>query len=149
MADYYNREEPSVLEEKAEFLALLLSLGVVLATVGIALNRQLDERKKARIEDYAAELLELEKDAKQATTIPDLNIYKERLTQILAQVVEDMRQRRISADGLQLFAFVWESVNYTINDHEEQLRLGPGPSSGPVRNSRKRGGAAPAPISGS
>ena len=37
-----------------------------------------------------------------------------------------MRQQRINAEGLQLFSFVWESVNYTINDHEEQLRLGPG-----------------------
>ena len=37
-----------------------------------------------------------------------------------------MREQRINAEGLQLFSFVWESVNYTINDHEEQLRLGPG-----------------------
>jgi hypothetical protein len=70
-------------------------------------------------------LLELEKASKTAHTIPDLDIHKRRLTEILAEAVEDMRNRRINAEGLQFFSFVWESVNYTFNDHEEQLRLDP------------------------
>lgn len=126
--EYYNREQPSLLEEKAEFLALLLSLGVVFVTAGLAVKRRLDESKKSRIEDYAAQLLDVEGDAKASRTIPELNRQKERLTVLLARVVDDMRARRVNAEGLQLFAFVWESVNYTVNDHEEQLRLGPGPS---------------------
>lgn len=140
--EYYNREQPSFLEAKAEFLALLLSLAVVLATISIAVKRHLDERMKARIEDYAAELLELEKEAKMAKSIPELNTQKDRLTELLARVVEDSRRRRVRPDGLHLFAFVWESVNYTVNDHEEQLRLGPGP----MRSGRARiGSAAPEP----
>lgn len=125
--EYFDREQPSLIEEKAEFLALLLSLMVVLGSLFIAVRRHLNERKKGRIEDYSVALLELEKDAQTARTIPELNVHKGRLTHILATVVDDMRMRRINAEGLQLFAFVWESVNYTVNDHEEQLRLGPGP----------------------
>lgn len=124
--EYYDREKPSLLEEKAEFLALLLSAAVVIGSLIIALKRRLDERKKGRIEDYAARLIELEKESKQARTIPELNKSKGELTSILARVVDDMRNRRVNAEGLQLFSFVWESVNYTVNDHEEQLRLGPG-----------------------
>lgn len=123
--EYYEREQPSFLEAKAEFLALLLSLAVVIGSILLAAKRRLDDRKKARIEDYAAELLEVEKAAKACPTIPDLNKQKDRLTELLSRVVEDMRARRVNAEGLQLFAFIWESVNYTVNDHEEQLRLGP------------------------
>jgi TRAP transporter TAXI family solute receptor len=137
---YFDREKPSFLEEKAEFLALVLSFMVVLYTLGLAFTRRLAERQKSRIEDYAGELLELEKAAKTATNIPELDVHKLRLTEILAEVVDDMRGHHINAEGLQFFSFVWESVNYTINDHEEQLRLGPGvsrPASKPSRN-RKR-----------
>jgi len=124
---YFDREKPSFLEEKAEFLALVLSLIVVVTSLAFAFARRFYERQKGRIEDYSVELLELEKSSKAAKSIPDLDVYKLRLTEILAEAVDDMRQRRINAEGLQLFSFVWESVNYTINDHEEQLRLGPGP----------------------
>jgi len=123
---YYEREKPSMLEEKAEFLALILSSLVIITSLSIAFLRGFNERKKGRIEDYAGQLLELEKSAQRAETIPDLDVYKNRLTEILAEAVDDMRARRINAEGLQLFSFVWESVNYSINDHEEQLRLGPG-----------------------
>lgn len=122
---YFDREKPSFLEEKAEFLALVLSAIVVLSSLLIAGARRINESKQGRIEDYAAQLLNLEKEAKSATTIPELDVFKATLTDILAHAVEDMRQRKINAEGLQLFSFVWESVNYSINDHEEQLRLGP------------------------
>ncbi|MGE0611961.1 MAG: TAXI family TRAP transporter solute-binding subunit, partial [Hyphomicrobiales bacterium] len=138
--EYYDRNEPSLLEEKAEFLALLLSAAVVIGSLLIALKRGLDERKKGRIEDYAGRLIELEKESKQARTIPELNCSKEELTAILARVVDDMRNKRINAEGLQLFSFVWESVNYTVNDHEEQLRLGPAVAArlpGKTRRSRR------------
>ena len=69
--------------------------------------RRLADRQKGRIEDYAGELLELEKTAKTALTIPDLDVHKLRLTEILANAVEDMRNRRINAEGLQFFSFVW------------------------------------------
>ncbi|GAB4228343.1 MAG: TAXI family TRAP transporter solute-binding subunit [Methyloligellaceae bacterium] len=123
-AAYFDREKPSFLEEKAEFLALLLSFCVVVGSLVLGFNRRLNERRKGRIDDYTAELLELEKLAQTAKTIPELNAHKATLTGILASAVADMRESRINAEGLQLFSFVWESVNYTINDHEEQLRFG-------------------------
>lgn len=124
-AAYYDREKPSFLEEKAELLAFVLSALVVLISAGLALRRFLGERKQGRVEDYTAMLIELEKEAKSASTIPELNVYKDRLTEMLGQVVQDMRDHKIAGEGLQFFAFVWRSVNDTINDHEEQLRLGP------------------------
>lgn len=140
--EYFDREKPGFFEQKADFFALLLSLGVVLGTIGIAVSRRLEERKKGRVEVYTLELLELEKSAKAAQTIPELNLCKSRLTEILTRVVHDMTQKRISSEGLQLFSFIWESVNYTVNDHEEQLRLGS--SLGPVEvraHPRRRAGA--------
>ena len=138
---YYDREKPSLLEEKAEFLALILSALVLLSSLLIAAIRRINENKQGRIEDYAGQLLKLEKEAKESTTIPELDVFKASLTDILAHAVEDMRQRKINAEGLQLFSFVWESVNYSINDHEEQLRLGPGTkriAGSPPAKSRKR-----------
>lgn len=135
---YYDREKPSFLEEKAEFLALVLSAMVVLFSLVIAFARRLNERKKGRIEDYSVQLLELEKESKTAGSIPELDVYKHRLTEILAEAVNDMREGRINAEGLQLFSFVWESVNYNINDHEEQLRLGPGTAQNAARNRNAR-----------
>lgn len=125
--NYYNRERPSLLEEKAEFFAFLMSFAIVFGSIILAAKRYLTDRKKTRIEDYAEELLEVEKSAEACRTIPELNEQKNRLTKLLARIVEDMRAGRINPEGLQLFSFVWESVNYTVNDYEEQLRLGPGP----------------------
>lgn len=122
---YFDREKPSFLEEKAELFAFLLSMAVVIGSSMLGIKRLLDERKKSRVSEYTAELIQLEKDAKQSRTIPDLNVYKDRLSAVLATVVEDMRHNRVNPEGLQFFAFTWESVNSTINDHEEQLRLGP------------------------
>jgi TRAP transporter TAXI family solute receptor len=141
---YFDREKPSFLEEKAEFLALVLSAIVVLSSLLIAAVRRINEHKKGRIEDYASELLTLEQNAKEAISILELDVHKRRLTEILAEAVEDMRKRRINAEGLQLFSFVWESVNYTINDYEEQLRLGPGTSSSRPTLSKPASGAASA-----
>jgi len=142
---YFEREKPSFLEEKAELLAFVLSAIVLLSSLMIAGYRRINENKQGRIEDYAGQLLELEKAAKEATDIPGLDVHKARLTEILAEAVDDMRQRRINAEGLQLFSFVWESVNYTINDHEEQLRLGPGigRETGRQKTARKRQPAKP------
>ena len=125
--DYYNRERPSFLEEKAEFFAFLLSFAIVLGSIILGVKRYLIATKKTRIEDYAEELLALEKDAEACRTIPELNAQKTRLTQLLGRIVADMRAGRVNPEGLQLFSFVWESVNYTVNDHEEQLRFGTGP----------------------
>ncbi len=116
----------------------MLSSLVVLYSLGLAFTRRLAERQKGRIEDYAGELLDLEKAAKTAQSIPDLDVHKLRLTEILAEAVNDMRKQRINAEGLQLFSFVWESVNYTINDHEEQLRLGPAVARASRKSSRGR-----------
>ena len=135
---YYDRDEPGFLEEKAEFFAFILSFIVVLGSILLTVKRQLEERKKGRIDRYAVRLMDLEKEARNATSIPELNTYKEGLIEILSEVVEDMNKGRVSASGLQFFAFTWESVNYTINDHEEQLRLGPETrTNGPRR--RRRG----------
>jgi hypothetical protein len=104
-----------------------MSFALVFGSIILAAKRYLTDRKKTRIEDYAEELLAVEKSAEACRTIPELNEQKNRLTKLLARIVEDMRAGHINPEGLQLFSFVWESVNYTVNDHEEQLRLGPGP----------------------
>ena len=121
---YYDREKPSFLEEKAEYFAFLLTGAALLFSLLISLKRRLDERRKSRVEVYNTRLIELERSSRDALTIPELNAYKDEMMNILAQVVEDMKGNRINAEGLQFFAFTWESVNATINDHEEQLRLG-------------------------
>ncbi len=53
--------------------------------------------------------------------IAELNVHKERLIDILTEAIYDMRAHLIDSEGLKLVAFVWESVNSTVNDHEEQL----------------------------
>lgn len=55
--------------------------------------------------------------------ITELNALKEPLIDILAEAIYDMRPHLIDSEGLKLFAFVWEPVNSTVNDHEEQLRV--------------------------
>jgi len=145
--DYYNREHPSFLEEKSEFLAFLLSFAIVFGSIALAVKRYLAETKKTRIEDYAEELLDVEKSAEACRSIRELNAQKIRLTQLLSRIVADMRSGHINSEGLQLFAFVWESVNYAVNDHEEQLRLGPGPTKKPrsAKSQRTSRRSSPSP----
>ena len=41
----------------------------------------------------------------------------------VAARLDTLRPHLIDSEGLKLFAFVWEPVNSTVNDHEEQLRV--------------------------
>jgi TRAP transporter TAXI family solute receptor len=110
---YYDREKPSFLEKNAEPLALALTFVVLL---GSGLLRLTSQRRKARLDDYNRELLEVWRLAADTDDRGGLLQHRDTLMSVLGKVVDDAEEGRITAEGFHIFSFTWESVYESIRD---------------------------------
>jgi len=123
---FYTREQPSVLEEKAELLAFVLSALLVTFSGLIWLKRRWDASQKGRVDRHNNELIRLCDEARATRSLEELAACKERMVALLKKVVEDLDYDRVAGEGFQYFAFTWEAVNASILDHERSLKAAAG-----------------------
>ena len=111
--NYYNREEPSFLQEQAEPLALLITLLAVLLSAVVKFQRQ---RQKARVQVYNDELLELLHEAEHLTDRNRLEEITDRLNVILREAVTKRNRDQITPEDFEFFSFVWEMARDEANE---------------------------------
>ena len=111
--NYYNREEPSFLQEQAEPLALLITLLAILLSAVVKLQRQ---RQKARVQVYNDELLELLHEAEHLTDRRRLEEITDRLNAILREAVTKRNRDQITPEDFEFFSFVWEMARDEANE---------------------------------
>ena len=117
-AAFYDRHQPSFLQENAEPIALLVSVLVVLMSLLLHLNTQ---RRRKILEAYNKELLDL---AQMARTAPSFHVIDECHTQLsryVPRIVAAAGSGRINAHEFDLFSFAYEAVEDAIRDREHQL----------------------------
>ncbi|MDD9908799.1 MAG: hypothetical protein OXR62_03820 [Ahrensia sp.] len=113
---YYDRDQPSFLQENAEPLALILTVCAMMLSALLALRRNLASRAKNRGDDYNHQLLRIAKRARETDDMETLQTLKRELIDLLEIVVEALDKDRISEDAFQSFAFLWGSTKDTINN---------------------------------
>lgn len=118
---YFNRDNPSFLQENAEPLALGLTVLAMLASTLLGLRRRMNSRQKNRADVYNYRLLDLSAAARQASTKEELESLREELDTILEAVVIALDTDEVTEEGFQSFSLLWGSVRDTIVERRAQL----------------------------
>lgn len=108
-AQYFDREKPGFWSEQADFLRTLLSLLAIFASMFFGFRNWFQSRQKERADGYNKDLIDLFKAARNNEY--DQNYYRQKLGDILIQVVDDLDNDRISSDGFDEFSFTWQAVS--------------------------------------
>lgn len=120
---FFNRDEPSFVQENAEPLALLVTVMTLLISSMIALRSRFVASQKNSADVYNYKLLDIQHRATGATNRTELAALKLELNEVLQTVVVALDADEVSDKGFQSFSLLWEAVRETINDRIAETEL--------------------------
>ncbi len=115
---YYDRHEPSFLQQNAETIALVLTMAALLAS---GLLQVVSRGRKRRVDTYNRGVLEVGAKVEVLTDISEIDRYREQLFEIGGRVVDDAEVGNISPEGFSFFVFAWEMVNGILDRRSAEL----------------------------
>lgn len=115
---YYDRDEPSFLQENAEPITLMVSVLVILTSVYLQLSTR---RRKRVLDEYNNELLALADTARSVKSFKQLDACDTQLAGFVNRIVASAEEGRINSSEFNLFQFTYEAVEDAIRDREQQL----------------------------
>lgn len=118
---YYDREKPGFVQQNARTLSGLLYVVAILTSAGLALRARLQSARRVRMADYNRELIGIAGTARDATTAAELDPLKDRLVDILQEVVHDLDGERVSEQEFDHFSFAWQAVDTLVRDRVAML----------------------------
>jgi TRAP transporter TAXI family solute receptor len=121
---FYNRDQPSFLQENAEPIGVGISAAAILISVLLWLKRRWEESQKGRVDVYNLDLLKITEAARASTTLDELAQHKADLFTMLDEVVNDLDKDKIDGEGFQYFAFTWRVALDAIVHRETDLSAG-------------------------
>ncbi len=110
---YFDRENPSFLEEQAEPMALILTVTVGLISLLFNLRAQ---QRQVRVKELNNELLSMLKKAESLHDKQQLQSMADRLNTILKKAVIERNEGLINAEDFDFFSFVWEMARDEVNE---------------------------------
>lgn len=117
-AAYYNRDEPSLLQENYQTFGLLVSVAAIMAS---GLFRLSSGRKRRRIDRYNRLLLGFGADSARIDDVAEIQARRERLFEIAGSAVDDAEAGLLSDEGFSFFTFTWNMVNGRLDEREIEL----------------------------
>ncbi|MEM9278820.1 MAG: TAXI family TRAP transporter solute-binding subunit [Pseudomonadota bacterium] len=120
---YFDRNEPTFIQENAEPLALLVTLTAMLGSSFFALRSRFVSSQKNRMDNYNYMLLDIADAARECSTIPELKDLKNRLFSVLEEVVRALDRDAVTEEGFQSFSLLWESVREILNDRISEIEI--------------------------
>ena len=118
LTEFVNKEKPGFIQRNAEFLALILSVFILL---GSSFIQVFNRKKQLKLNSYNEQLLAIKINVEQTRDLQDLAKLREEHFALVNQIVGDAVQGRISSDGFEFFTFGWDSVTRLINDKEKDI----------------------------
>ncbi|MEM1367778.1 MAG: TAXI family TRAP transporter solute-binding subunit [Cyanobacteria bacterium P01_H01_bin.15] len=119
---YLNQERPVFIVEYAEPIGLIISVMVLCASSIWQFRLWLKERQKDRADLYNLEILELIELIENTKNIEELDSLRKKLFDVLAIVIKDLDNDRISSDSFQSFTFPWEVALKALHHRENLLK---------------------------
>lgn len=113
---YYDREKPGFVKENARTLSGLLYVVAILTSAGFALRARLLRAKRVRMGDYNLRLMDIAEHARRSASPEELQGLKDRLIDMLRQVVQDLDQDKVTQDEFEHFSFTWQAVDTLVRD---------------------------------
>lgn len=115
-ARFYDRDQPSFLQENAEPMALLVTILAMSISALVALRRNMSARAKNRADVYNDILLEVASRARDCDDVEELRQMRNELGSVLEKVVNALDRDAVTEDGFRSFSLLWGSVRDTVND---------------------------------
>lgn len=119
---YYTRNEPSFIVENAEPLALVVTVFAMLSSSLFALKSRFSATQKNRADRFNKEILQLSHTISTAQTVEELDACKVLLKEALRRAVGALDIDKVSDEGFQSFAFVWQTTQRELDDRMSQLQ---------------------------
>jgi TRAP transporter TAXI family solute receptor len=113
---YFDREKPDFWQQNTRLLASLLYVAAILSSTALALRSHFIRRRKVRMGNYAMQLMEIAKKARDTESVQTLHELKDRLIDMLDQVVQDLDKERVSQEEFEHFSFTWRAVDTVLRD---------------------------------
>ncbi|MGK7933861.1 MAG: TAXI family TRAP transporter solute-binding subunit [Microcystaceae cyanobacterium] len=121
--NYYNQGKPSFIVEYAEPISLGISVGVLVVSGIWQFRMWLQGKQKNRADLYNLELLDLIRQINHSNSNEELEQIRDKLLEILEQVVIDLDKDRITPESFQSFTFPL-NIALTNIRHRELLLNG-------------------------
>lgn len=118
---YYDRDKPSFLQENADFLALILTVSLLLGSWLWQLKRFLEQRQKNNADDYTKQAITLMQRAPALATVAETEAAQHSLLSILTKAVDALDQDHISEESFQSFRVVWQIAIDVIKERRQIL----------------------------
>lgn len=118
---YYNRDQPSFLQENAEPMALMITIAAMVGSALIALRSKLMSGQKNRMDSYNYMLLDIADKARKSEDINVIKSLKDELYNILETVVRALDTDDVTEEGFQSFSLLWESVREVLNERKTDI----------------------------
>ena len=122
---FYERNEPSFLQQNAEPLALMVTLLAMLGSAMLALRSRLIKRQKNRMDSYNYLLLDIAEQAGRISDPEELRALKSQMFATLENVVRALDTDEVTEEGFQSFSLLWESVREMLNERGAELAARP------------------------
>ncbi|WP_170287285.1 TAXI family TRAP transporter solute-binding subunit [Halioglobus maricola] len=113
---WYDREKPGIMQQNARLVSALLYVVAILSSALLALRTHWVRSRRMRMHDFNKELMALASTVRSDKDIEALIAHKNRLMDILEQVVSDLERERVSPDEFEQFSFTWQAVDALVRD---------------------------------
>ena len=110
---YYDRNEPSFLQEQAEPMAFIVTIFAVLFS---AFMRLAHRRQKSLLQVYNTELGDILKKAEHLTDLTELQVMADHLNDIFKKIAKDRSVGKITPEDFDFIAFTWEMARDEVNE---------------------------------
>lgn len=133
---YYERDKPSFVQENADFLALILTILLLLWSWGIQLKRLLVRVQKNAADEYSKKAINLLNAVPKTNDLKQLEAKREELLKLLTSAVNDLDKDVISEESFQSFRVIWQIALDTVRERRITLYQQQSPTLPPSQVSR-------------
>lgn len=120
--EYYDKDKPSFLQENADFVALILTVTLLVGSWTWELKRWMERNQKNRADDYIHRVVEVMNRAQICGEAPALAELRHRLYDLLTEAVGALDQDHLSEESFQSFRGVWLIARDVIGERFRSLR---------------------------
>lgn len=122
---YYDRDEPSFIQENAEPLALVVTVIAMLGSSLFAMRSRWESTQKDKMDTYNYTLLDIAESAGKSNSLDELRKFKADLFSNLERAVIALDADEVTEKGFQSYSLLWESVREIVNDRIDELKSEP------------------------
>lgn len=116
---YYDRNKPSFIQENADYVALIITIGLLLASWAIEAKNWVEKSKKDAADIYIDVAIELMQD--EVTATPEDNRYE--LDRIFMKAARDLVEEKISQESFRTFNEAYKTAREVIERRITESKL--------------------------